>query len=228
METQPKTFNLYCDESTHLIHDGHPYMLLAYVSINALQIRLAKKQIRNICEKHKFYGEIKWTNVHEATFPMYRELVQYFFMTDMRFRAIIVDKSQIDETRPDYTFNDFYYRMYFQLLHNQTDMECSYNVFLDIKDTCSSGKLKNLHEILKYNTSIERLQFVRSHESLFIQMADFIMGAVNYNLRMQTGNVDGKVQAKLKIIDEIKKHGEITRTTPLSNKKFNLFFIKLQ
>ena len=23
-----KTFNIYCDESTHLIHDGHPYMLL--------------------------------------------------------------------------------------------------------------------------------------------------------------------------------------------------------
>ena len=28
-----KTFNIYCDESTHLIHDGHPYMLLGYTSI---------------------------------------------------------------------------------------------------------------------------------------------------------------------------------------------------
>lgn len=22
-----KTFNIYCDESTHMVHDGHPYML---------------------------------------------------------------------------------------------------------------------------------------------------------------------------------------------------------
>ena len=44
-----KTFNLYCDESTHLIHDGHPYMLLSYISIAYPQIRLAKEEpkIRN-------------------------------------------------------------------------------------------------------------------------------------------------------------------------------------
>lgn len=28
-----KTFNIYCDESTHLEHDGYPYMLYGYVSI---------------------------------------------------------------------------------------------------------------------------------------------------------------------------------------------------
>ena len=27
-----KTFNIYCDESTHLKNDGHPYMILGYVS----------------------------------------------------------------------------------------------------------------------------------------------------------------------------------------------------
>lgn len=51
-------------------------------------------------------------------------------MTDMKFRVVIVDKSQIDETRPEYTFNDFYFRMYYQLLHHLTDMENEYNVFL--------------------------------------------------------------------------------------------------
>ena len=28
-----KTFNIYCDESTHMVHDGHPYMLLGCTSI---------------------------------------------------------------------------------------------------------------------------------------------------------------------------------------------------
>jgi len=41
-----------------------------------------------------------------------KKLLNYFFMTDMKFRAVIIDKSQIDETRPDYTFNDFLFRMY--------------------------------------------------------------------------------------------------------------------
>ena len=112
-----KTFNFYCDESTHLEHDGHPYMVYGYVSIASNQIKMAKEQIKAIKKKHNFEGELKWTNVYEKTYPMYKEIVDYFFMTDMNFRAVIVKKSQIDNTRQDYTFNDFYFRMYFQLLH---------------------------------------------------------------------------------------------------------------
>ena len=33
-----KTFNIYCDESTHLIRDNHPYMIYGYVSIASNQI----------------------------------------------------------------------------------------------------------------------------------------------------------------------------------------------
>ena len=105
-----KTFNIYCDESTHLINDRHPYMLLGYVSIAYPQIKMAREQIKAIKAKHNYVGELKWTNVHDATYPMYNELIDYFFMTDMKFRVVIVDKSQIDETRPEYTFNDFYFR----------------------------------------------------------------------------------------------------------------------
>ena len=107
-----KTFNIYCDESTHMIHDGHPFMILAYVSIAYPQIKMAKEQIKSIKAKYHYDGELKWTNVHEATYPMYKEIVEYFFMTDMKFRAVIIDKSQIDETRSDYTFNDYNCRMY--------------------------------------------------------------------------------------------------------------------
>lgn len=100
-----KTFNIYCDESTHLIHDGHPFMVLGYVSIAYNQIDMAKAQIKEIKNKYGYRGELKWTNVHEATFQMYNELLDYFFMTDMNFRAVIVDKNQIDESRPEYTSN---------------------------------------------------------------------------------------------------------------------------
>ena len=56
------------------------------------------------------------------------------------------------------------------------------------------------------------------------------MGAINYNLRMECGNIKGSVIAKRKLIDKIKKHSNISLncTTPLSRKKFNLFFISLK
>lgn len=226
-----KTFNIYCDESTHLPKDGHPYMILGYVSIAANQIKLAKEQIKAIKTKHKFTGELKWTNVHEATFPMYAELIEYFFMTDMQFRAVIVDKDQIDEERADYTFNDFYFRMYYQLLHHKTDLENSYNVYIDIKDTCSNGKLHQLEKMLRWNTAIRRFQFIKSVESHFLQLADVIMGAINYNLRIEKGEIEGKVLAKRKLVDKIKSHNpdiSLNQSTPLSKRKFNLFFISLK
>ena len=47
-----KTFNIYCDESTHLINDRHPYMLLGYVSIAYPQIKMAREQIKAIKAMH--------------------------------------------------------------------------------------------------------------------------------------------------------------------------------
>ena len=225
-----KTFNLYCDESTHLIHDGHPYMLLSYISIAYPQIRLAKEEIKAIKRKFNYTEELKWTNVHSATYKVYAELVDWFFMNDLEFRTVVVDKSQIDEQRADYSFNDFYFRMYFQLLHTKVDFQNRYNVFLDIKDTCSGEKLEKLKKIMSYNSSIGTLQFIPSRESVFIQLADVLMGAINYNLRIQKGDVKGNVIAKLKLIEKIKRHSNISlnTTTPLSRKKFNLFFITLK
>ena len=225
-----KTFNLYCDESTHLIHDGHPYMLLSYISIAYPQIRLAKEEIKAIKRKFNYTEELKWTNVHSATYKVYAELVDWFFMNDLEFRAVVVDKSQIDEKRADYSFNDFYFRMYFQLLHTKVDFQNRYNVFLDIKDTCSGEKLEKMKKIMSYNSSIGTLQFIPSRESVFIQLADVLMGAINYNLRIQIGDVKGNVIAKLKLIEKIKRHSNISlnTTTPLSRNKFNLFFITLK
>lgn len=225
-----KTFNLYCDESTHLIHDGHPYMLLSYISIAYPQIRLAKEEIKAIKRKFNYTEELKWTNVHSATYKVYAELVDWFFMNDLEFRTVVVDKSQIEETRADYSFNDFYFRMYFQLLHTKVDFQNRYNVFLDIKDTCSGEKLEKLKKIMSYNSSIGTLQFIPSRESVFIQLADVLMGAINYNLRIQKGDVKGNVIAKLKLIEKIKRHSNISlnTTSPLSRNKFNLFFITLK
>ena len=216
MECSHKTYNIYCDESTHLENDGQPYMIYGYVSIPYNEMALAKKQIREIKQKHGYEGELKWTNISDKTFALYNEIVDYFFMTNMKFRAVIVDKSEIDNTRAEYSYNDFYFRMY--------------NVYFDIKDTCSQRKLHKLAEILKYNSAIRDFNFVKSHQVHFIQLADILMGAINYHLRIQRGTIEGKVRAKRLIVEKIKKQTNLSLlcTTPLKNKKFNLFFINLQ
>ncbi len=230
MGYQHKTYNIYCDESTHLEHDGQPYMIYGYVSIPYNEMALAKKQIRGIKQKYEYEGELKWTNISDKTFPLYSEIIDYFFMTNMNFRAVIVNKSEIDNTRAEYSYNDFYFRMYYQLLHHQMDMGNTYNVYFDIKDTCSQRKLHALADILKYNSAIRDFNFVKSHQVHFIQLADILMGAINYHLRIKCGAIEGKVRAKRLMVEKIKKQTNLSLlcTTPLKNKKFNLFFINLQ
>lgn len=226
-----KTFNIYCDESTHLPNDGCPYMLLGYICIPYPLIKETKRAINDIKDKYMFDGELKWTNIYQKTEPMYSELIEYFFRSNLKFRAIVVKKSEIDESRQGYSFNDFYFRMYYQLLHNPTiDMKNTFNIYFDIKDTCSHLKLNKLKEILHNKSNIRNFQFMKSHESQFIQLTDVLMGAVNYNLRMKERNIPGISASKKHIIEIIKRYSNMSlvRSTYPDEEKFNLFFIKLK
>lgn len=221
-----KTFNFYCDESTHLENDGFPYMIIAYISSAWNQVKLHSQYIYHLREKHHFKGEIKWSKLSESNYPFYSELIEYFFATDLNFRAVVVNKSQINNEKLGFAHNDFYYRMYYQLLHHKINMEHTYNIYLDIKDTCSYRKNKKLREILNVQFgNIRNLQFIHSHESVLLQLTDVIMGALNYNLREEK-----KVIAKLKIIEKIKRHANrsLDCSTPRNTEKFNLFFIELK
>jgi hypothetical protein len=223
---QQKTFNFYCDESTHLENDGFPYMIIAYVSSAWNQVKLHSQYIYHLRQVHHFKGEIKWSKLSESNYAFYSDLIEYFFATELNFRAVIVKKSKIDNEKLGFSYNDFYYRMYYQLLHHKIDMEHTYNIYLDIKDTCSYRKNKKLREILNIQYgNIRNLQFIHSHESVLLQLTDVIMGALNYNLREEK-----KVTAKLKIIEKIKKHADrpLDCSTPKCSEKFNLFFIELK
>ena len=220
-----KTFNIYCDESTHLQNDGMPFMLISYVSTAYNQLKQHNEHIKLLKAKHQFKGEIKWSSISKSQYPFYSDLITYFFSTDIKFRAVIVDKTQIDETREDFMYSEFYFKMYYQLLYHKLEPEYSYNIYLDIKDTCSHGKLKKLSEILHNNSAIRNLQFIKSHESYLMQLSDLMMGAINYHLRGLN-----KVTAKSNLIKKIELHTkiELTHSTPKSEEKFNLFFIDLK
>ncbi len=222
-----KTFNIYCDESCHLENDHKQYMLLGAISVPYNQIKRHDERIKDIKKKHNFYGEIKWTGVSSSKYHFFKELIEYFFDTDIRFRSVIVDKSKIKNDRFGQDFDTFYYKMYYQLLIHRKNIEYAYNVYLDIKDTLSANKVNKLKEILNVSYGMFRnVQNIQSKESLMMQLADLIMGAISYELNQH----DKKVTAKIKLINKIKQEAnhDLTKSTIYGEKKLNLFFIDLK
>ncbi len=71
---------IYCDESTHLPHDGHPYMVLGALCCPKDKVEEASRRIAEIRAKHGLPPrlEIKWTSVSPAKLEFYIDIVDYF------------------------------------------------------------------------------------------------------------------------------------------------------
>lgn len=221
-----KTFNIYCDESCHLENDHKKYMFIGSINCAYPQVRRHTERIKELKGKHKFNAEIKWSHVSMSKIQFYLDLVDYFFDTDLKFRAIGIDKSQIRCDDFNSNFDDFYYKMYYQLLNYKVDTTNHYNVYLDIKDTLSAIKVRKLKNILNVKYGVFRnIQNIRSEESVLMQLADFLMGAISYN-----ANFDQKQNfAKVLILDKISKHANMTNLAKTNySEKLNLFFIDLK
>lgn len=222
---QNKTFNIYCDESCHIQHDHKPFMFLGSISSAYNQVKMHTGQINELKRKHHFYAEIKWTGVSKSKIHFYKELVDYFFATDLKFRVIGVEKSKIRHDDFDKSYDDFYYTMYYYLLNHNINSMHSYNVYLDIKDTLSANKVNRLKDILNTKFGVFRnVQNIRSQESILMQLADFMMGAISY-----LHNDEKKLNpAKVQIIEKIKHHAKDALSCTNYSQKLNLFFIELK
>lgn len=221
-----KTFNLYCDESCHLENDHKKFMFLGSVSCAYPQVERHTKRIEELKREHHFYAEIKWKNVSNSKIRFYLSLIDYFFDTDLQFRAIGIDKSKINNAVYSQTYDDFYYKMYYQLLNHNINSLYNYNVYLDIKDNLSAYKVRKLRDILNVKLGVFRtIQNIRSHESILIQLSDFLMGAISYNIN----DIDHLNNAKMQIIEKIKRHAQLPDLGKTNyNEKINLFFIELK
>jgi hypothetical protein len=201
-------------------------MLIAFVCCPYNKLKYHNQNIKELKEKHGFKNEIKWSSLSKSKYAFYSDLIDHFFGSDLQFRAIVIDKSMIRNNEYFQSFDDFYFKMYYQLIYHKISMEDNYNVYLDIKDTLSAFKVKKLKEILNIQySSIRTLQNIRSNESLLMQMTDVLMGAIAYKL-----NGGNKVIAKNRLIEKMQSYTNLslTSSTPKSHNKFNLFFIDLK
>lgn len=223
-------YNVYCDESCHLENDGISPMVLGAVWSPVNRRRSLDTGIRRIKLAHGLPAnfEIKWTKVSAGKLDFYKDVVDYFFDEELlHFRVLIIqDKSKLTHHLFGQTHDDFYYKMYFQLLNVIFEKEHCYRIYLDIKDTQSQKKVEKLHDVLcnaQYDFNremISRIQHVRSHEVEQLQLADLLMGALAYEHRGLTTSA-----SKLALLHHIKARSGFTlrQSTWPSERKMNIF-----
>jgi hypothetical protein len=228
---EPTRYNIYCDESCHLEHDGIQAMALGAIWVDAAKTKDLHEQFRAILARHGAPAtmEIKWVKLSPRFETLYLELVDWFFDTpELRFRGLVVpDKSRLRHEDFGQDHDLWYYKMFYYLLRAIFAREHSYRVFLDYKDTHGAKKVAHLHTVLandRYDfdkSIIQSIQLVRSHEVGLLQLVDILIGALTYNAR----GLDGSA-AKKAVISRIKERSRLSlmRTTLPSERKFNLFF----
>ena len=227
---EPTTFNIYCDESCHLENDHQKVMVLGAIWTPAAATHDLFQASRDLKTKHGLPAnfELKWGKVSAGQQDYYEDVLRWFWETpELCFRGLIVpDKDLLDHSAFDQTHDDFYYKMYFDLLKVIVDPKQRYNIYLDIKDTRGRKKVKKLHEVLSnahYDFSrsiIERIQLVRSDEVELVQLADFIIGIISY---VNRGLQENRAKATLVQLLRAFSGYSLKTSTLLKENKLNLF-----
>lgn len=234
--TESRIYNVYCDESCHLEHDGVPVMAWGAVTCPQGEVRAIAEAIRALKSAHglKPAFEAKWTKVSPAKAGFYLALIDLFLADDrMRFRGLLVpDKAQLDHARFDQSHDEWYYKMYYTMLRPIFAAPHRYRIYLDVKDTRGGPKARKLHDVLANSLfdferqTVERVQQVRSHESELLQIADLLIGALTYvNRGLATS------PAKTAIIDRLRAtlgQQALSRTSTFAATKFNILVWRAQ
>lgn len=217
--------NVYADESCHIEHDGNDFMALGCVYCLRQDKNYINNRIKSIKNKYHLTKsvELKWTKVSYSKLPMYKELVDLFCEYNINFRVLIAHgKDKLDHELFGSTYDEWYYKMYYQLLNKiTTEPILKYDLYIDKKDTKSKQTTQKLKTILNYKSkNIRKIQLCSSDELLMMQLADIFIGATTYKIRGLQAS-----KAKLELIHYLEEKLSINFFTSsnLTNKKFNVF-----
>lgn len=223
-------FNVYCDESCHIQHDHQLVMVLGAVWCPADKVSELTRQIREIKVEHGLSPrfEIKWTKVSPAALRFYLDVIDYFFNNDdLHFRALVIpDKTLLRHEDFNQTHDDWYYKMYFDMLKIILHPDAHYRIYVDIKDSWGGHKVSKLHEVLcnsifDFSREILRsIQIIRSDETELLQLADLLIGVISYANRRLSSS-----QAKIAVVERVRERSgySLTRATLFREDKVNLF-----
>lgn len=224
-----QVFNIYCDESCHLLRDQQKAMVIGALWCPLEKSREIAVRLREIKTRHGLSPtfETKWTKVSKGGEAFYIETIDYFFDDDhLHFRGVIIpDKAQLDHAAYGHDHDTWYFKMFFTLIEPLLQPDARFRIYLDKKDTRSAAKVRKLYDVLCNNMYdfdrkiIEWVQVVQSHEVEQLQLCDLLIGALAYTNRDLTGN-----QAKEALVARIRERSgyRLTQTTLLKEEKCNI------
>ena len=222
-------YNIYCDESCHLVSNDSKYMLIGAVYCPKNKVKKINEYIEHLKENYNISNkiELKWNKIDKKTEKLYLDIINYFFNNDdLKFRVIVIDKTKLDHEKYNQTENEFYHKAYYEMLKYIIIPGNSYNIYPDIKDTNSYYYHQVMLDYLRIKMqdtnkrTIKKVQPIRSYEAPILQINDILIGALSYHYRNLSKN-----SVKLNIISEIKKlyQNDLNETSYCSNTKFNIF-----
>ncbi|MDE6353739.1 MAG: DUF3800 domain-containing protein [Prevotella sp.] len=225
-------YEIYCDESSWealFNKNAHTYAVIGGVWIPAEERQSLKDSIREMKDRYSLYGEMKWKNICPTSVALYKELISLFFNNKkIRFRAICIKAKEVNHNRFNAGNGELgFYKFYFQLIHHWMLMGNSYQIFLDYKTNGYQHRVQELGLILNNASTAEltQIQALPSEESVLIQLADVLTGAVAsaFNNKAVASN------SKRTIRDLIEFNlGHPIKGTTAGETKFNVFNINLR
>ena len=220
-------YEVYCDESgieALFDKDAHKYTVIGGIWIPKEYRNILKTDLNEIKRRHNIRGEIKWNKVSPAYVDMYKDVINLFFSTPkIRFRAIIINSEIVNHEKFNNGSGELgFYKFYYQLIYHWLYPNNIYDIFVDHKINKYKDRINELKKILRYSNTVNMVQALPSHESVAIQLADVLTGAVASKFNEETTSI-----AKIEIRNLIEQFKRI-RPTPKSESKFNIFDINLR
>lgn len=225
-------FEIYCDESgleSLANKDAHLFSGIGGIWFPSSYRETFKREMNTIKTKYNVRGELKWQKLSPSFMDLYKEVIDYFFRSNLRFRIIIIESNKVDNI----VFNNDdaelgFYKFYYQLLHHWIYDFNEYDIFIDLKTNRVNGRLNTLKNVLErsnLSTRINQVQALPSQESVGIQLADILTGLVVAKFNQELTSV-----AKLSIIEYVENTfiGNRIKPTPKWEEKFNVFKIDLK
>ena len=199
-----ETYNYYGDETSHLVNDGNRYMALGALCCRKGDVKQLSKEINEIKIRHNIAKdcEIKCTKVSMGAFEFYKELIDWFLLNHVIFRAVIIDKSIVKYENIS-AYNTFYYKMYYTLFRYYMYGKENH-IYLDYKDSKSYLRCAEIQNFLSHDhiTCMKSItvQQMNSRESNLIQMTDLLVGLICYNANSKKNN-----DAKIELVNILKQ-----------------------
>lgn len=229
-------FEVYCDEALpDLFTSQHPrgrYLMIGGLWIPEALREDAKDKIARLRARHTVWGEMKWRKISPAKVAFYLELVDLFmsYGSDMRFRCIAVDRTQVNMALHDHDGELGFYKFYYQLLHHWILDFNQYRVFCDLKTSRDRSRLAVLRRCLGYanrTSSITDIQSLPSSQVALIQLCDVLLGAASSRLNetLRPGSAKEAVVRQLEARLDLRG---LLAPTGAAEKKFNVFKIRLE